>query len=178
MDITDDMCRRAVKAMEPDRIQGFSTPSLGDPRTWGPPHYIRDVWLPTSEQELWRGDSHDEMMERSRMEEMRLALRAALNTPTHQMTYQATDLIGRLRREGTDAMTKHYSLRMWQLCAEAADALEQQLTALVEIEAVDSMDAVETERFEKALAMVRAAIAQSASPGQGPVKGDEHGKGT
>ena len=78
MDITDDMCRRAFKASKPDRIQGFSTPSLSDPRTWGPPHYIRDIRLPAGEQELWRGDSHDEMLERCKMEKMRLVLRAAL----------------------------------------------------------------------------------------------------
>lgn len=77
IEITDDMCRRAVEAMLPDRIQGFSTPS-DDRRTWGAPHYIRDVFLPPGQQELWRGISHDEMMERCRLEEMRLALRAAL----------------------------------------------------------------------------------------------------
>jgi hypothetical protein len=33
------------------------------------------------------------------------------------------ELIARLRREGEYAFAKHYSLGMWKLCAEAADAL-------------------------------------------------------
>lgn len=78
IEVTDEMCSRAMKALKPDRIQGFSTPSA-DRTTWGPPHYIRDVWLPAGEQELWRGDSHEEMMARCGIEEMRLALRAALS---------------------------------------------------------------------------------------------------
>lgn len=61
----------------PDRIQGFSTP-LNKARTeWGAPHYIRDVYLPHDQQELWRGDSHDEMMRRIGAERMRLAFEAA-----------------------------------------------------------------------------------------------------
>jgi hypothetical protein len=83
MQITDDMCRRAVMAMNPDRIQGFSTPHdspNGLNRTWGAPHYIRDVHLPYGQQELWRGDSHNGMMERIKIERMRLALTAALRT--------------------------------------------------------------------------------------------------
>jgi hypothetical protein len=72
-EITDEMCRRAIAAMKPDRIQGFSSPP-----DWGPPHYIKDVYLPPEQQELWRGDSHEEMIERCAIEEMRLALRAAL----------------------------------------------------------------------------------------------------
>lgn len=77
IDITDDMCRKALEAMAPDRIQGFSTPSK-DRRFWGPPHIVRDTWLPPEQQELWRGYSHSEMMQRCRMEEIRLGLRAAL----------------------------------------------------------------------------------------------------
>lgn len=77
IEITDDMCRRAVEAFRLDRIQGFSTP-YDDRRKWGPPHIVRDVGLPPEQQELWRGDDHDEMMERCCMEEMRLVLHAAL----------------------------------------------------------------------------------------------------
>jgi hypothetical protein len=75
IEITDDMCRRAIKAMEPDRIQGFS---------YGPkstaPHVVRDVYLAYGKQVLWRGLDHDEMMERCAIERMRLALTAALST--------------------------------------------------------------------------------------------------
>lgn len=78
MQITDEMCRRAILAMEPDRIQGFSTPQNSMRTEWGPPHYIRDVLRPYDQQELWRGDSHGEMMERCEIEKMRLALEAAL----------------------------------------------------------------------------------------------------
>lgn len=80
-DITDEMCRKAIKATQPDRIQGFSTPVPGTHRSeWGAPHYVRDVYLPPEQQEIWRGDSHDEMIERCAIEEMRLALSAALST--------------------------------------------------------------------------------------------------
>lgn len=78
--ITDDMLRAAMKAMEPDRIQGFSTPHdspNGLNRTWGAPHFIRDVWRKAGEQELWRGDSHSEMLERCEMERLRLGFAAA-----------------------------------------------------------------------------------------------------
>lgn len=76
--ITDEMCKRAISAMKADRIQGFSTPVPGTERQkWGAPHYVRDEYLRV---ELWRGDSHDEMIERCRIEEMRLALHAALAT--------------------------------------------------------------------------------------------------
>lgn len=84
--VTDKMCRRAVAAMRPDRIQGFSTPHdspNGLNRTWGAPHYIRDVFAPEGMQELWRGDSHDEMMERCEIERVRLGLLAALS-PTER----------------------------------------------------------------------------------------------
>lgn len=76
-EITDDMCRRAIEAMKADRIQGFSTPQDPQRRTWGAPHWVTDYGLDTP-RELWRGDSHDEMIERCWIEEMRLALRAAL----------------------------------------------------------------------------------------------------
>ena len=77
IEITDEMCRRALAAMEPDRIQGFSTPSL-DRRKWGPPHWVLDTHRQPGEQELWRGNDCNEMYERCRIEEMRLALQAAL----------------------------------------------------------------------------------------------------
>jgi hypothetical protein len=78
VEITDDMCRYALAAMSPDRIQGFSTPNENRTK-WGAPHYIRDVSLPSAQQEMWRGDSHDEMMERCEIERMRLGLKAALD---------------------------------------------------------------------------------------------------
>ena len=72
---TDDECRAAIAAMEPDRIQGFiSRLPNGE---WGPPHWIRDVWRKPEEQEIWRGDSDEEMMERCAIERMRLGLAAA-----------------------------------------------------------------------------------------------------
>ncbi|HYF56689.1 MAG TPA: hypothetical protein VEA41_20720 [Salinarimonas sp.] len=77
MNITDDMLRAALKAMEPDRIQGFSTPSA-DRRTWGPPHYVLDVFRTGPERELWRGDSAEELEERCEMERLRLGIKAAL----------------------------------------------------------------------------------------------------
>lgn len=77
IEITDNMCRRGVAAMTPDRIQGFSTPDATRTK-WGAPHWILDTHLPRDKQELWRGDSHKEMMERCEIEEMRLALKAAL----------------------------------------------------------------------------------------------------
>lgn len=78
-EITDEMCRRAIAAMQPYRIQGFSTRQGKRGTEWGAPHYIRDVFLPPEKQELWRGDSHEEMMERCEIEKMRLTLRAALS---------------------------------------------------------------------------------------------------
>lgn len=89
IEITDEMCKRAVAAMKPDRIQGFSTPHTspnGLNRTWGAPHWIRDVYRKPGEQELWRGDSQDEMLKRCEIEEMRLALAAALNHQQSQRT--------------------------------------------------------------------------------------------
>lgn len=74
-EITDNMCRAAIRASQPDRIQGFSTRQGKRGTEWGPPHYIRDVFLAPEQQELWRGDDHDEMMERIEIERMRLTLR-------------------------------------------------------------------------------------------------------
>jgi hypothetical protein len=37
---------------------------------------------------------------------------------------EPTDIIERLRGEGSDAMRKHLSLGMFNLCAEAADEIE------------------------------------------------------
>lgn len=79
-EITDEMCRRAIAAMKLDRIQGFSTRQGKRGTEWGPPHYIRDIFLPPEQQEIWRGDSHEEMIERCAIEEMKLALSAALAT--------------------------------------------------------------------------------------------------
>ena len=62
MQITDDMCRRAIAAMQSDRIQGFSTRLPGTLTKFGAPHYIRDVTLAPDKQEIWRGDSQDEML--------------------------------------------------------------------------------------------------------------------
>lgn len=74
MDITDEMCERAILALEADRIQGFS---YGE--GFGPPHVIRDVRMPYGKQELWRGQDHGEMMRRIEIIKMRLALTAALD---------------------------------------------------------------------------------------------------
>lgn len=79
IEITDEMCRRAIKAAEPDRIQGFSTPLDKNRTKWGAPHYVLDVSLSREKQELWRGDNDDDMMERCKIERMRLALDAAFN---------------------------------------------------------------------------------------------------
>lgn len=78
-EITDDMCRRAMKAMKPDRIQGFSTPLNKSRTEWGAPHYILDVFQHPEQRMLWSGDSQEEMLERCQIEQMRLALRAAFN---------------------------------------------------------------------------------------------------
>lgn len=78
-EITDQMCRNAIRASKPDHIQGFSTPLNKQRTEWGAPYYIRDVHLPPGQQELWRGVDYGEMMERHGIERMRLALRAALS---------------------------------------------------------------------------------------------------
>jgi hypothetical protein len=91
---TDDMLRAAVRAMVSDRIQGFSTPHdspNGLNRHWGAPHYIRDVWKPPGEQELWRGNSHDEMIERCAMERLRLGINAALDVEHGELTGSKED---------------------------------------------------------------------------------------
>lgn len=79
MEVTDEMCTKAIQARQPDRIQGFSTPLDSRRREWGAPHWVLDVFLPHGEQELWRGDDQDEMLKRCEIERMRLALRAALS---------------------------------------------------------------------------------------------------
>ncbi len=78
---TDEECRVVIDtwASLHDRIVGYSTPRdapNGLNRTWGSPHYIRDDRLPADKQELWRGDSHDEMLDRVEVERMRVALDA------------------------------------------------------------------------------------------------------
>ena len=75
--LTDDMLRAAINADTYDRIQGFATPLDESRRKWGAPYYIRDVWRKPGEQELWRGDSEAEMLERCEMERMRIAINAA-----------------------------------------------------------------------------------------------------
>ena len=86
MKITDDMCRRAIAAFKPDRIQGFSTPQDAHRIVWGAPHWVLDVYLPRGQQELWRGDRYEDMEERCKIERMRLALQAALETSDHKRT--------------------------------------------------------------------------------------------
>lgn len=77
MKITDEMLRAGVKAMNTrNHIQGFSTLQTVGRDRWGPPHYILDV---ARQQELWRGNSHSEMMMRIDMERFRLGLEAALS---------------------------------------------------------------------------------------------------
>lgn len=83
-EITDEMCLRAIDAFKADRIQGFSTPQDKSRTKWGAPHYILDVSRPVGQQELWRGDSHDEMMERCEIERIRIALAAAVNQQLKQ----------------------------------------------------------------------------------------------
>lgn len=77
---TDEECRTAIDtwASLHDRIVGFSTriETTGGRPTFGAPHYIRDTGLPPGKQELWRGDSHDEMLDRCEIERMRVALDA------------------------------------------------------------------------------------------------------
>lgn len=73
--ITDEMCKRAIEAGMPDVIQGFS---------YGPgfsaPHVIRDLTRRPGEQEIWRGEDHNEMMKRIEIERMRRSLAAAFET--------------------------------------------------------------------------------------------------
>jgi hypothetical protein len=76
IEITDEMCRRALEVMRADRIVGYSTPQDTKRTTWGAPHIIRDQVL---KREVWRGDDQEEFYERCRIEEMRLALAAALD---------------------------------------------------------------------------------------------------
>lgn len=92
--ITDEMCRRAIAAQSLDRIQGFSTPGPGR-RTWGAPHWVIDTHRPRGQEEVWRGDSHDEMMERCAIEEMRIAIQAAIAPATH-----ATSALAKSSTEG------------------------------------------------------------------------------
>ena len=74
---TDAMCRCALDgwARAWDRIVGYSTPREGRGK-WGAPYFVKDEVLNV---ELWRGDSHDEMLDRCEMEKMRLALSAVLS---------------------------------------------------------------------------------------------------
>jgi hypothetical protein len=71
---TDDMLRAAIRAMKKqhERFVGFSTSRDG---TWGPPYYVRDF---KREKVIWRGDSHNEMMEQCEMARLRIGIEAAL----------------------------------------------------------------------------------------------------
>lgn len=80
--VTDAMLRAALTAMVPDRIQGFSTQIRAG--EWGKPHYIRDVSRPSGEQEIWRGDSYADMVERLEMERLRLGFEAAFTAHGEQ----------------------------------------------------------------------------------------------
>lgn len=76
---TDEECRVVIDtwASLHDRIVGYSTPHdspNGLNRSFGAPHYIRDDRLPAGKQELWRGNSQDEMLDRVEVERMRVAL--------------------------------------------------------------------------------------------------------
>jgi hypothetical protein len=78
---TDQECRVVIDtwASLHDRIVGYSTPynsPNGLNRSFGAPYYIRDDRLPPGKQELWRGDSRDEMLYRCEIERMRVALDA------------------------------------------------------------------------------------------------------
>jgi hypothetical protein len=75
---TDQECRVAVEAHGSlyDQIVGFSTPQDAMRSKWGAPYYIRNVTLPPGEQEIWRGDSQDEMLDRCEIERMRATLDA------------------------------------------------------------------------------------------------------
>lgn len=75
---TDQECKVAIDtlAILHDRIVGFST-NLDESRgKWGAPYFIRDCALPPDKQELWRGNSRDEMLDRVEIERMRVALDA------------------------------------------------------------------------------------------------------
>ncbi|PWC96909.1 hypothetical protein [Azospirillum sp. TSO5] len=77
--ISDDMCRAAIEAGKPDRIQGFTYEINGQVT-----HVVRDLTKPVgdSAHKLWVGSSHPEMMERCAIERMRLQLAAALAAPS------------------------------------------------------------------------------------------------
>jgi hypothetical protein len=82
MEITDEMLRAAVRAMdEQNRIQGFSSPQNRNRTTWGPPYWVMDYGQRPA-RELWRGDSHNELMERCDMERLRIGIEAMLSKST------------------------------------------------------------------------------------------------
>jgi hypothetical protein len=80
----DDAIRAAVRAMVPDRIQGFGYGTKGSSVKAEPPVFVvRDVWRKPDEQELWRGSAlttadREEFEERCKMERMRLGIAAYL----------------------------------------------------------------------------------------------------
>jgi hypothetical protein len=73
--ISDNLCRQIVALYEnaARRVVGYSTRADLATNQWGAPHVVK-----VDEREVWRGDSHAEMMDRCAMERMRLALTAAL----------------------------------------------------------------------------------------------------
>jgi hypothetical protein len=80
----DDAIRAAIKAMAPDRIQGFGYGTEGSSVRADPPVFVvRDVWRKPDEQELWRGsalteEDREAFEERCEMERMRLGIEAYL----------------------------------------------------------------------------------------------------
>lgn len=74
---TDQECKTAIDtwASLHDQIVGYASPT-GVNRNFGAPYYIRDHRLPDGKQEIWRGDSQDEMLDRCEVERMRVALDA------------------------------------------------------------------------------------------------------
>jgi hypothetical protein len=81
----DDAIRAAVRAMVPNRIQGFCYGTDGSSVKVDPPVFlIRDVWRKPGEQVLWRGPAltkadREEFEERCEMERMRLGIAAYLD---------------------------------------------------------------------------------------------------
>lgn len=78
----DDAIRAAVRAMVPNRIQGFSYGTEGS-KADPPVFVVRDIWRKPDEQELWRGPAltkadQEEFEERCEMERMRLGIAAYL----------------------------------------------------------------------------------------------------
>jgi hypothetical protein len=82
----DDAIRAAVRAMVPNRIQGFGYGTEGSSVKADPPMFvIIDVW---SGQELWRGpalskEDREAFDDRYEIEQMRLGIEAYLAASNH-----------------------------------------------------------------------------------------------